>query len=58
VNVNKGEQVEVAPQRGKKLNGGFDSPHAPKKKVEKPLDKRSQVWYNKDVSKRENKFPC
>jgi hypothetical protein len=34
------------------------TPTSPKKKVEKPLDKRSQVWYNKDVSKRENKFPC
>ena len=37
VNVNKGEQVEQ-PLYGAKLNGGFDSPHAPKKN-KKGLDK-------------------
>ena len=43
---------------GRKLNGGFNSPHAPKKKLKKGLDKTPNLWYNKYVSKRENKSPA
>lgn len=29
-----------------------------KKNFENPLDKIPNLWYNKDVSKREKKIPC
>ena len=45
-----------------KKTSGFNSHHLHQKKIKKPLDKQSQVWYNKYVSKREksplNKKPC